>query len=140
MGSSPFLEHGLVQTWCYIHNARRYNIILCFAKVGFFTKSPQYKNINIANFALAVLLQRKLKNMWNVILLHPFMSNFTFTNIICCKNANIDNFVCLWRPRACSNSFITFPCSFPHMKTKSHFRKSWHKKETYHHEVIFRIW
>ena len=56
---------------------------------GFFTNSAQYKNANTANFVLAVALEMNWTNeVWNfenVILLHPLISNFTFTNTMYCK-------------------------------------------------------
>ena len=52
--------------------------------LGFFTSSPQYKNVNIFGFICVIrkkLYQRSLQP-WNVILSHLVMSNFIFTHTI----------------------------------------------------------
>ena len=63
--------------------------VLSFPCLGFITisievfiNSPEYKNPNIDQFILAVLLDKNK----SAIFLHQLTYNFTFTNIMGCQN------------------------------------------------------
>ena len=51
-----------------------------------FTNCQQYKNTNICNLVLIVLLEmnkvNELMQTWNIVLIYPLTCNFTFINIL----------------------------------------------------------